>query len=179
MEDFQRLAKEDWRRLRDIRLIALRESPDTFLSTYNKERKFSGGRWRAEFDRGVWTIGSIDGRGVCLLGATAEADTPPSARWLEYMWVDPDYRGQGIASRLVCHALDHLYETGVREVRLWVLDGNNRAASLYKNLGFEFNGKREPLKAKPGRSEEQMDLVLTQQVLHEARQFPHASALVG
>lgn len=171
---FRQLANEDWRRLRDIRLNALRESPDYFLSEYSKEQEFSAERWRAEFSRGEWTIGSIDGQDVCLLGVTREEHTPPSECWLEYMWVDPAYRSRGIAFILVAHALNRLFQNGVKLIRLWVLDGNNRAVSLYKSLRFEFNGTEEPLDdfGKPGRREQQMDLALTQEILDEARRRP-------
>ena len=167
---FQRLAKEDWRRLRDIRLIALRESPDNFLSTHTKERKFSAERWQAEFDRGAWTIGSIDGEDVCLLGATREAQTPGGERYLEYMWVHPGYRRQGIAGQLVRQELNQLREDGCKLVRLWVLDGNDPAVSLYKTLNFKFNHFRQALEAKPERFEEQMDLELIQENLGNAGQ---------
>jgi ribosomal protein S18 acetylase RimI-like enzyme len=171
---FQRLAAKDWRRLRDVRLIALQESPECFLSTHKKELEYREKRWQAEFNRGEWTIGSIDGADVCLLGVTREEQTPQDERYLEYMWVDPRQRGAGIAFRLVTHELIRLYEAHVRLVRLWVLNGNNPAVSLYKSLSFDFNGMDQPLKDRPWRKEEQMDLLLTQELLGEAcrRQHP-------
>jgi GNAT superfamily N-acetyltransferase len=171
MEAFQRLADEnEWRRLRDIRLIALQESPDFFLSTYEKELGFAEQRWRAEFVRGVWTIGCIDGHDVCLLGTTREEDTPPNECWLEYMWVHAGYRRQGIAGQLVRQELNRLRADGFKLARLWVLDGNDPATDLYKSLNFRFNGTSQALQAKPGRFEIQMELELIQENLGSPRE---------
>jgi ribosomal protein S18 acetylase RimI-like enzyme len=45
-------------------------------------------------------------------------------------------------------------------VYLWVLDGNEPAARLYKSAGFISTSLRQPLPADPGRSEQQMLLNL-------------------
>ena len=171
MVDFQQLADTEWLRLKLIRLKALLDSPDFFLSTYGKEREYDDKKWQSEFSRGEWTVGSVDGNDVCLLGVT-EAGIAPNNHCLEYMWVDPGYRHQGIGFELVIGAMERLYRSGISLVHLWVLDGNNRAVSVYKSLRFEFNGREQPLDAydRPGRTEQQMDLVLTQEILDEARQ---------
>jgi len=177
MVDFQQLADTEWLRLKIIRLKALRESPDFFLSTYEKERAYDDKKWQSEFGRGEWTVGSIDGRDVCLLGVT-EAGIPPNNHCLEYMWVAPGYRRQGIGFELVIGAMERLFRSGTSLVHLWVLDGNNGAVSVYKSLRFEFNGVEQRLDnyGKPGRTEQQMDLVLTQEILDEARQHSYPAA---
>src|SRR2546423_10877743 len=50
------LTKNEWRRLRDIRLTALRQSPRSFLATYGDEKTYGRKRWRSEFERGEWSI---------------------------------------------------------------------------------------------------------------------------
>ncbi|HET7014226.1 MAG TPA: GNAT family N-acetyltransferase [Streptosporangiaceae bacterium] len=151
------------------------------MSTYKKEREYDDKRWQSEFSRGEWTVGSVDGQDVCLLGVT-EAGIAPNNHCLEYMWVDPEYRHQGIGFELVIGAMERLYRSGIQLVHLWILDGNNRAAELYKRLRFEFNTVEQLLDnyGRPGRKELQMDLVLTQEILDEARQnAPHAHAALA
>ena len=73
--------------LRDIRLAALYESPNAFPSTYEREKAYAEGKWRAEFTRGDWNAGFVDGRAAGLLGVTQEPDTPADACYLEYLRV--------------------------------------------------------------------------------------------
>jgi ribosomal protein S18 acetylase RimI-like enzyme len=161
MPDIKLLARYEWLTLRDIRLSALQESPDAFLSTYAREKSFSENQWLAEFGRGDWAIGILHGRPISLLGATREPGTPADKCYLEYLWVTPECRRSGIASSMLAAVVDRMQTLGVRTVFLWVLDGNDAAVCLYKRAGFVSNNYRQPLEARPGRSEELMrrDLV--------------------
>ena len=159
--DIRRLGRDEWAGLRDIRLTALRESPKSFLSTYDKERKFSNARWRAEFDRGEWYVGFRDDRAASLLGVTREPETPPHQCYLEYVWVSPECRRSGVASLMLNAVLDQLQATNVQTAFLWVLDGNDVAVHLYKRLGFVSSNLRQPLADFPGRSEERMEIRLS------------------
>ena len=68
--------------LRDIRLSALAESPHAFLATYEREKAYSEDQWRAEFTRGDWIVGFLDGRPAGLLGVTQDPHTPADACYL-------------------------------------------------------------------------------------------------
>ena len=154
------LARDEWHRLRDIRLSALHESPHAFLTTYGREQAYNEDQWRAEFTRGEWNIGIIGSRAVSLLGTTHESDTPVHECYLEYLWVSPECRGSGVAFDMLTIILDRLQTSGVRTVFLWVLDGNDTAIRLYKRVGFVSTNHRQPLSADPERSEERMQLDL-------------------
>lgn len=52
---------------------------------------------------------------------------------LSFLYVDPDYQGQGIATELIKKALAELE----RPVRLEVFTHNERAKALYKRFGFK------------------------------------------
>jgi ribosomal protein S18 acetylase RimI-like enzyme len=159
--DIRRLGRDEWPALRDIRLTALQGSPDSFLSTYDKERKFTNARWRAEFDRGEWYVGFRDDRPASLLGVTREPETPLHQCFLEYVWVSPECRRSGVASLMLNAVLDQLQATDVQTAFLWVLDGNDVAVHLYKRLGFVSSNLRQPLADFPGRSEERMEMRLS------------------
>lgn len=57
------------------------------------------------------------------------------------MWVDPDWRGQGVASRLVDAVIEWARQRGKPRILLDVGDGNAAAIALYQSKGFEPTGK--------------------------------------
>jgi RimJ/RimL family protein N-acetyltransferase len=161
MLDTKLLTPDDWRTLRKIRLSALQESPDAFLSTYEQEEKYDPSKWRAEFVRGDWYVGMAGAASadepVGMAGITREPGTPAHQCFLEYVWVARKFRRKGNAFNMINEVLDRLKFSGVRTVFLWVLDGNSGAMRLYERLGFVSCNHREPLIAFPGRSEELME----------------------
>lgn len=128
-----------------MRLTALKESPDSFLSTYEGEQECREREWRAEFSRGEWTVADQRGIPVGLLGTTGEAGTPPDERFLEYLWVAPEVRRSGVASMLITEAIQRLQQSGVSTLRLWVLDGNEPARRFYSKHGFALAGIQQPV----------------------------------
>jgi ribosomal protein S18 acetylase RimI-like enzyme len=158
------LTPDEWHILHNIRLSALRESPQAFLSSYEDQEAYDEASWRTEFVRGDWYVGITEGRPaddpISLVGITRESRMPADHRFLEYLWVAPAFRGRGVAFNMINVVLDRLKRSGVRTVFLWVLDGNDNAKRLYKRLGFISGNHRQPLKEQPGRSEELMKMDL-------------------
>jgi ribosomal protein S18 acetylase RimI-like enzyme len=154
------LTEQEWFRLREIRLSALNESPEAFLSSLAREAAYREEQWRAEFTRGEWAVVVTSDRAVGLVGATRESHMPVDERYLEYIWVAPGSRRSGVASMLLRTVLDHLRDSGVLTVWLWILDGNERAMRLYQRFGFISTNERQPLTANPARNEERLRLSL-------------------
>jgi hypothetical protein len=50
------LTEDEWFRLREVRLCALSESPQAFLSSLDHEVTYQKGKWQAEFVRGEWIV---------------------------------------------------------------------------------------------------------------------------
>jgi ribosomal protein S18 acetylase RimI-like enzyme len=143
------LVRDEWQVLRDVRLSALRESPQSFLANYDQEERYGKERWQAEFDRGDWIVGELDGKHVCLTGITRESGAPADERYLEYVWVAPGFRRRGVAFDLLTEIIDELRESGVRTVFLWTLHGDNPARLLYRRLDFVTVNLRQKLGADP------------------------------
>lgn len=61
--------------------------------------------------------------------------------WLAGIFVKPEYRNRGIASRLAQYAMEQAARMGVR--RLWLYTPNSR--SLYERLGWVFVEEQEYL----------------------------------
>jgi ribosomal protein S18 acetylase RimI-like enzyme len=160
MPDIRPLVPDEWFILQEVRLSALSESPHAFLSTYEREKTYSEDQWRAEFIRGEWNVGFLEGRAASLLGVTRDHSTPVGACYLEYLWVAPDCRGHHVALDMITDVLDRLRARGMRTAFLWVLDGNEVAMRLYQRAGFTTTNYRQPLAARPGRTEERFYLNL-------------------
>ena len=54
----------------------------------------------------------------------------------------PDFRRQGIASRLLTHVLQYVMSEGAKSSFLEVRAGNTIAQEMYRKLGFEESGRR-------------------------------------
>jgi ribosomal protein S18 acetylase RimI-like enzyme len=160
MPHIKLLVPGEWPLLRDIRLAALRDSPHAFLASYQAEKDFDELRWRAEFGRGDWTVSIQDDEPAAIVGCTWETGISDSGRYLEYLWVAPRWRNKGVAHHMITVVLDRLRQSGVRTAYLWVLDGNDAAVRLYKSVGFISSDQRQPLAARPGRTEELMQFNL-------------------
>jgi ribosomal protein S18 acetylase RimI-like enzyme len=61
------------------------------------------------------------------------------------MWVEPAWRGQGLASDVLQVLLDHA-DTQGRSVLLHVTQGNDTARRLYERHGFAGTGESQPLR---------------------------------
>ena len=57
--------------------------------------------------------------------------------------VEQTWRGRGVGSRLMTHAMDWAKRTGtVSRIELSVFERNQRAVQLYRKFGFEVEGRR-------------------------------------
>jgi ribosomal protein S18 acetylase RimI-like enzyme len=155
------LTEDDWRRLRNVRLAALKADPTVFLSSHKIELAYLEPKWREEFSRGEWYAMCASGQDVGLVGATRGPDLLLHECELEYLWVAPDSRRAGGATLLLRTVLDRLRDSGVRTVWLWILNGNGPALRLYEQFGFRSTNQRQPLSKQPGRYEERMWLRLS------------------
>jgi len=151
--------EEEWVVLREMRLAALREAPEAFLSSYSEESAYKEREWRAEFRRGEWTVEVRNEKPIAFIGVTREQRTPPGECYLEYMWVSPGFRRHGVATDLMKNVLRRLLSRGFVTIWLWVLDGNEPARRLYEKCGFTSTGLTQSAHRRPSRSEELMRLI--------------------
>ena len=161
MPSIYRIVPGELAKLKSLRLRALKDSPDCFLSVHAIELGYPVQRWKAEFERGDWYAGVSGHTDLCLMGVTREPGMPEAECYIEYMWVARKFRRQGAGEHMLVEVLGFLRDSGVKAVYLWVLDGNVAAEELYRKVGFGFTGVVQPLAARPGRSEHQMMLALS------------------
>lgn len=55
-------------------------------------------------------------------------------RYIDFITVSPNFRGQGIGKTLISHCLETFHD---EKITLYVAKNNNRAYKLYRNLGFQ------------------------------------------
>lgn len=172
----ERLGTDDWVALREVRLVALAESPHAFASTLNRERGYDEDAWRSLLRAGAWFVARESERIVGVVAILPEHDRPEE-RHLVSMWVAPQSRDRGIATALLGQALAVAAEDGAEAVNLWVADGNPRARRFYERAGFGPTGERQPLPSAPEVGEELLTLPLTRP--HARRGSSRAEAWDG
>jgi ribosomal protein S18 acetylase RimI-like enzyme len=121
-----------------------------------------------EMYRGWLTARSTDPRAVFLVAAreelgpigfligTVEKEIPiyrlKEFGFIHDLWVEEDYRHEGVARQLVMQAIERFAEIGVSQVRLDTAAPNETARHLFERCGFrpgviemlsELNGKSE------------------------------------
>jgi ribosomal protein S18 acetylase RimI-like enzyme len=148
------LAEDDWDTYRQMRLAALKESPQAFVSTYDEEFAYDEDFWRLRMRRStrLLAVRDEDNVGVVSLGDAQpindDSDLQVSQRVAELfgMWVDPEARGTGVAWRLVDAAAAEAREQQRTHLMLWVVVDNGRAVAFYSSVGFRPSDSRRPVR---------------------------------
>jgi len=78
----------------------------------------------------------FDGKKLIGVGRTSHADGWSA---LSRVFVEPDYRGQGVSKLIVNTLLSKSFEAGIKKSVLQVDSKNTVAISLYSSLGFSFH----------------------------------------
>jgi GNAT superfamily N-acetyltransferase len=135
------LEPHDWPDVRSARLEALRDAPHAFGTEHHVEQDRSDDEWRLAVTEGLWSVALADER---IVGLAKVAPGPRSSvRFLESAWVAPDHRRRGVFKELLRAVIDRLRPQSVRELWLWVFDGNEAARYIYSHLGFVATGHRQ------------------------------------
>ena len=105
-----------------------------FKSVHARTRRQSGGR----IDRRAHSRGRPPAR-MATSPRTAGDTGKPCSRILEYpgIAIYAEFRGQGLASNLLDHAVQLASRSGARGVSIVVEDTNTAAITLYMKKGFE------------------------------------------
>ncbi len=154
----------DWQRYRDVRLRALKESPDAFGSTYEGSIMFTDEQWKdrlaqATPDLDLPMTALVDEQFVCLGWATIPREESHTVHFYQ-MWVDPEFRGRGLGHTLMETALSWARGRGARTMELEVTCGDRPARRLYERLGFRATGEPIPIRVGSDLLEQTMQLKL-------------------
>lgn len=159
------LAPENWAEYKSLRLNALKESPDSFGSTYEREAAFSDVEWierlRANFEGMISLplVAEIDGDLVGLAWGVIHHSDEKLAH-IYKMWVSPEARGKGIAMSFLNELKIWALSNSCTSIELAVTTSNDAAVSLYKICGFKADGVKKQLRAGSELLTQQMVMVL-------------------
>jgi ribosomal protein S18 acetylase RimI-like enzyme len=137
------LGGEEWQAYRQVRLAALKESPEAFASTYDAEVEYDEELWRLRLARSERLLAS-DGEEPVGIASLGQAEEDGVAE-LFGMWVTPVRRGSGVAWRLTEAAAQHARAAGRRALKLWVSTDNGRAVAFFSSFGFRPTDQRRPM----------------------------------
>jgi GNAT superfamily N-acetyltransferase len=127
--------------LRAVRLQALADSPRAFSSTYERELARTTEDWRRWLAPGV-TFLLESGDEACGMVAGVHDSHDTSVVHLMAMWVHANHRGTGAADALVGSVKAWAAEVGAMQVRLKVVESNERARRCYERAGFCATGQQ-------------------------------------
>ena len=145
----RRVARDEWERVRQLRLRALADAPDAFGSTLDEERAHGEAEWIGWIEgwtgsRNALFVAEEGERWVGMAVGSRAGDEPDAH--LYGMWVEPSRRSSGIGASLVEQVFGWARIWDARSVILGVTETNVGAAAFYEHLGFVDTGEREPLR---------------------------------
>lgn len=137
------ISPEDWAAFRALRLRALADSPGAFGVTLAEATSNAEAIWRDRAGGPGPVFLAFDGdQAVAMGGLHTPAGSDEAFVW--GMWVEPQWRGTGVGSRI----LQELVDCADRRDRTAVLHvtEENQARALYEEHGFVSTGEWQPLR---------------------------------
>jgi ribosomal protein S18 acetylase RimI-like enzyme len=139
---------DDPRRLRDLRLEMLADTPLAYLERVDDARRHPPAYWNDRLrryvtgpDRVLYVALTADGRWLAQAGGYVDRT---GLAHLVSVYVGPAHRGSGLLERLATTVFDWARERGSTEIRLEVAKENARAVAAYRRLGFVPTGRTQP-----------------------------------
>ena len=155
--DVRRVVPDEWQTLREIRLAALADAPDAYLTTLAEAQAYPDDLWRDRIADNPHLVATVDGVAV---GLTVVLDTG-EGREMVAVWVAPEARGHGVIEALIDASVSWARDEGDKELGLWVVDGNERAERAYARYGFTRTGRTQPVPGRPDEIEVEMTYALS------------------
>lgn len=136
MFEARRIEPAEWHVLRDVRLRALAESPDSFGARLEDEVLLDEAAWRGRSKSSSWFVGHRGGEILGLAAGSRPDGFPDADRKLFSVWVDSAARGQGLVEILVDAVSRWAQADGALNLRLQVVQENTRARRAYEKMKF-------------------------------------------
>ena len=145
------LSTNDWKIYKELRLSSLKDSPDSFGSTYEREVEFDDNTWISRLERkgkenSILPLVIEHKKKPIGLAFGVQHDSKDRSAHIYQMWVSPNARGLGAGKLLLDHIISWAKEIKLESVHLAVTTVNVAAFNLYKSMGFEAFGEKEELR---------------------------------
>ena len=173
------LGEEDWREFKAIRLAALRDSPDAFAASADDEEGFEEDFWRLRVRRSTRLVAvrldsdsQAEGQAVGVVSLGQGKDEEGRVAEIFGLWVAPDARGTGVATKLVEASAERARRDGRTHVSYWVGTDNGRAVAFASGIGFRPTDSRRPMRVTPGDDEDDVEEIAVVLPLGDDRARP-------
>jgi RimJ/RimL family protein N-acetyltransferase len=144
------LSADDWRRLKEIRLASLLESPEAFGGNHEKESAMSEDEWRQLFKKNSYLVASHNGEDIAMMFLEKLRGDFGATCWVGGCWSNPKFRGKGAVRAMFSFVDSVAEEKGWQIQGLGVFVLNKSAIAAYENLGFKAMGEPQESTRKPG-----------------------------
>ena len=140
------LTEDDWEQYRGVRLAALEDSPGAFVATLEQEKGYDEQFWRERLMRSQRLIAEVEGKAVGVASVGQASGGNSDVAELFGLWVAPDSRGAGVATRLVQAGADAARRAGRTHLAYWVGTDNGRGVAFASGVGFRPTDSRRPMR---------------------------------
>ncbi|MDQ2758443.1 MAG: GNAT family N-acetyltransferase [Actinomycetota bacterium] len=157
------LGEDDWQEFRAIRLRSLTESPEAFAAKLAEEEALEEDFWRLRLRRSVRLVAELGGEQqgvVCLGQAHNDEGEVPEVGEIFGLWVAPEARGTGVATRLIKAASSQAAGNGKSHVAYWVGVENFRGVAFASGMGFRPTDFRREMRLPDGTDLEQIEIAM-------------------
>lgn len=142
--DVRVLTPEDWQEYREVRLAALKDSPEAFVATYADEEGQPEQYWRRCMAQADRLLASRDRSALGVVSVRPRPE-PEHAADLCDLWVTPTARTTGVAWSLTQAAAAQAVKNGCTQLYYWVSTENGRAIAFASNVGFRITSERRTI----------------------------------
>lgn len=150
------LGEDDWDAYRAVRLAALEESPEAFVASFEEEKAYDEDFWRQRMRRSQRLVAEDgDGRAVGVASVGQSNDGSGRVAELFGLWVIPEARGTGVATKLVQAGAEAARSQGRSHLAYWVGSDNGRAVAFASGFGFRPTDDRRPMRVQQSEDEEE------------------------
>lgn len=137
--------EDDWEVLKKIRLKSLLDSPHAFSIHFETVEKYHEQEWRrraSQKSHCQYILAILGTHAVGIIGGTVSAMQEFN---IIAMWVDVEFRGTGVADRLMFAIKNLAVSKGFNKVVLNLSLNNSKAVHFYTKHNFVFLTEKESL----------------------------------
>lgn len=144
------LTPDEWQTYKALRLEALENDPQAFVTTHAEAMAKSEEDWKRRLVATTSPLtlklfALLDGEAVGMMGLWQDAKKARLGNVDVFgVYVTPTHRGRGISKKLLLELIDRVKtESSIKKILLAVHHGQIPAERLYKSVGFIKYGENE------------------------------------
>ena len=140
------LQLSDLKEYKRIRLELLKNEDESFGSSYDEEASFDNQMWVNRLSKStILAYGAFSNETLVgiSLGVLNPRKKMKHSAAINSVYVTPNFRGKGIARKLMETVITVLETKNIEIIKLSVVTTNTNAVKMYKSLGFTIYGTEE------------------------------------